>query len=276
MASKTGIVMEIKNKKACIMTSSGEFAEVKITGTVPEIGSTYTGLAVSKVPFYKYVAAAACLILFISTGGIAYAYYTPTALVTLDKALELKINRWNKIIETNSLNEEGKKLLKSSNVKNKNINDGLNILMEESKKSNVKISMDVTVHGDETLDLPNFKSLSEKKDINVELNNSNHTSKNANKPDIINGSNKNISVPKSNKWRNNANKSKDNSSNINVKTNKKQKEKNVNKNKSLNGEQNFKDKQNKKDKQNNKNTKVNKNSRYKLNHRIINKTDSSQ
>lgn len=278
MASKTGIVMEIKNKKACIMTSSGEFAEVKISGTVPEIGSIYTGLAVSKVPFYKYVAAAACLIFFISTGGIAYAYYTPTASVTLDKALELKVNRWDKIIETKSLNEEGEKLLKSSKIKNKNINDGLNIIMEESKKNNVKVSMDVTVDGDKTLDLPNFKSLSEKKDTDLEVNNSNDTSKNANKPAIINDSNRNISAPKLNRWENNASKSKskDNSSNINVKTNEKQNGKMNNKRRSLNGQKNFKDKQNKKDKINKKDTKENKNSKDRSNSKIKNKNNNSQ
>ncbi|QGU93865.1 anti-sigma factor domain-containing protein [Clostridium bovifaecis] len=163
MADRTGIVMEIKNKKACIMTPGGEFLEVKIKGTIPTIGSVYTSSQVNKIPFYKYATVAASLLVFISTGGIAYAYYTPTASVTLNTSLELKLNRWNKIIKTAPLNKEGENLLNSLNVKNKNINDGLNLLVEKYENKEEKISLDITSEKNKDLDLSNFKDSSKEK-----------------------------------------------------------------------------------------------------------------
>lgn len=192
MADKTGIVMEIKNKKACIMTPGGEFLEVKIKGTVPAIGSAYTSSQVNKIPFYKYAAVAASLVVFISTGGIAYAYYTPTTSVTLDTSLELKLNRWNKIIKTSPLNKTGEKLLNSLNVKNKNINDGLNLLIEKYENKQGKISLDITSEKNKDLDLSNFKDSSKEKKLDVQINYNKSNSTKPHKTDIIEDNGKKV------------------------------------------------------------------------------------
>lgn len=211
MPNKTGIVLEIKNKKACILTSEGEFAKVKIIGDSPLIGSTYTGLLESKLPFHKYIAAAACFILFISLGSTAYAYYTPTTSIVVDinPALELKVNKWNRIIKTAALNKDGEQMLASLNIKNKTLDEGLSMIVEEaenenfineSNKDNVNISLSITPldktskttetnkpSGDspkkssedktprdgseKLLDLPKFESKLKEKNLNAEINN---------------------------------------------------------------------------------------------------------
>ncbi|KYH29652.1 MULTISPECIES: anti-sigma factor domain-containing protein [Clostridium] len=170
MLDKTGIVMEIKNKKARILTPSGEFVEVKINGSIPTIGSVYTGTQIRKIPFYKYAAAAACLIISISTGGAAYAYYTPTASITLNTDLELKLNRWNKIIKALPLNENGKELLSSMNLENRDVNDGLGLIMEKSEQNGLEISLDITSKEDKLVDLSKFKDSSKKKKLDVKIN----------------------------------------------------------------------------------------------------------
>lgn len=170
MLDKTGIVMEIKNKKARILTPSGEFVEVKINGSTPTIGSVYTGTQIRKIPFYKYAAAAACLIISISTGGAAYAYYTPTASITLNTDLELKLNRWNKIIKALPLNENGKELLSSMNLENRDVNDGLGLIMEKSEQNGLEISLDITSKEDKLVDLSKFKDSSKKKKLDVKIN----------------------------------------------------------------------------------------------------------
>lgn len=196
MADKTGVVMEIKNKRVSLMTPSGEFIEVKINRTVPVIGSIYTGTVINKIPFYKYATIAACLLIFVSTGGVAYAYYTPTSSITLNNALKLKLNRWNKIIKALPLNEDGENLLASLDIKNKNINDGLNLIMEESKSATDQISLEITSPSDDSVDLSKFENTLKEKDLNVQINYSKNNSANSNKADIIKYDTKNGKIRK--------------------------------------------------------------------------------
>lgn len=170
--------MEIKSKSAYILTPDGQFLKVKIKGNVPSIGSTYTGQTSSKLPLSKYTAIAACLILFFSFGGAAYAYYTPVASLVLkiNPSIELKINRWNKIIETLPLNDNGKTILDSVNVKNKSVNEGLNIILDEADRENFikaependkKINLDI--NSDKNLDLNINEFQNKIKDKNLQL-----------------------------------------------------------------------------------------------------------
>lgn len=168
--------MEIKNKYAHILTPDGEFVKVKIKGNIPSIGSTYSGQPSSKLPLSKYASIAACFILFFSFSGAAYAYYTPVASLVLksNPSIELKINKWNKIIKTLPLNDTGKNILNSVNIKNKSVNEGLNIILNQADKENFfknepdkKISLDV--NSDRNLDL-NINELENKlKEKNFEL-----------------------------------------------------------------------------------------------------------
>lgn len=214
MNSKTGIVLEIKNRKACIMTPSGEFAEVKILGDSPAIGSTYSGAIAPKLPLFKYVAAAACFILFVTTGSTAYAYYTPVSSVVVDinPSLELKVNKWNRIIKASALNEDGEKMLDSLSIKNKTIDDGLSMILEEAEKENFinpsnkadlnvslsikpidKASKDKETIGDSpenSISLPKFESKLKEKNLSGEINNkvinsNKNTDTNIPKNDII-------------------------------------------------------------------------------------------
>lgn len=198
MNSRTGIVVEIKHKKACIMTPDGEFTEVKIGGAIPTIGSTYTGITYKKLPFHKYIAAAACLVLFTSIGSGAYAYYTPTAsvVVNINPALELKLNRWHKIIKTIALNEDGSQLANSIDIKNKDIDTGLTMILEEAERENFinkdeteeepRVSLNITSSKDISLALPKFEEKASSKKLDVQID---YSKENA-KDDIIKNGNK--------------------------------------------------------------------------------------
>lgn len=216
MTNKTGIVMEIKNKKACIMTADGEFAEVKIAGDSPSIGSSYTGITVTKIPFFKYASAVACLLLFTSIGGVAYGYYKPITSIVLDlnPSLELKANKWNRIIKTLPLNNDGEKLLASLNVKNKSIDEALSMILNEAenehfidtKKDKVSqmISLNITSLGDSSINISNlnkFKSAVKEKNLDVKVTYNKNGNTNIPKTDIIednedrvNNTNKNSNI----------------------------------------------------------------------------------
>lgn len=224
MINKTGIVLEIKNRKACIMTPGGEFAEVKILGDSPAIGSTYSGAIAPKLPLFKYIAAAACFILFVTTGSTAYAYYTPVASVVVDinPSLELKVNKWNRIIKASALNADGEKVLDSLSIKNKTIDDGLSMIVEEaerenfinpSNKADINVSLSIKpldkasknkeIIGDSpenSISLPKFESKLKEKNLSGEINNkvinsNKNTDTNIPKNDIID---KEKQAPKSN------------------------------------------------------------------------------
>lgn len=232
--------MEIKNKYAYILTPDGEFAKVKIKGSVPSIGSTYSGQPSSKLPLSKYASIAACFILFFSFSGAAYAYYTPVASLVLksNPSIELKINRWNKIIKTLPLNDTGKNILNSVNIKNKSVNEGLNIILNEADKENFfknepdkKISLDV--NSDRNLDL-NINELENKlkeKNFELEVNYPENPKSNNTKDNTIKTENNDTKTEKNNSKDNTikSQKNTDNQNNMNSK-NEQNKDKYNNKN----------------------------------------------
>jgi hypothetical protein len=75
--------------------------------------------------------------MFILTiGGGVKAYYSPvaTVLVSINPHIELKVNYFNKIISSKALNNDGRKILSEVKIKNVNINEGLQIIIDQSKK----------------------------------------------------------------------------------------------------------------------------------------------
>jgi hypothetical protein len=134
--NNTGVVMQIEKSYAFIMTNRGEFLKVKVAKPIPNIGEVYTGEVAKETPFYKYAAAAASLLFVLFSGTASYAYYTPTAsvVVNINPSIELKVNRWDRILKTTPLNSDGEKVLSSLDIKNKSLNDGLDLIVEEAKR----------------------------------------------------------------------------------------------------------------------------------------------
>jgi len=182
--NKTGVVLQIEKNKAILMTSSGEFTKVKISSKAPNIGDTYTGKVFKENNFIKYATAVACLFFMFLTGGGAYAYYSPVASaeVTINPSLELKLNRFDRIIKCTPLNKDGEILLSHLNIKNTTVNEGLSQIVEEAKKENfindnyVKSgkTISINVKSDskkKNLNLSKFESSLAKNNLNVNINN---------------------------------------------------------------------------------------------------------
>lgn len=138
MKSSTGIVMEIHKRQASIMTNNGQFLKVKLGKQIPSVGEIYTGEILVKTPYHKYAAAAASLVFILLSGTVSYAYYTPTAsvVVNINPSIELKVNRWDRILKTIPLNDDGKVVLASIDIKNKSLTEGLDLIVDEAKKDN--------------------------------------------------------------------------------------------------------------------------------------------
>jgi hypothetical protein len=183
MKSSTGVVMQLEKKHAFIMTSTGEFLKVMLDGRAPNIGEVYSGKLAKTIPFYKYTAVAASMLFVLLSGGISYAYYTPTASieVNINPSIELKVNRWDKILKSVPLNSDGEKVLSTLNIKNKTLNDGLDLIIEEAKKDNfinesyIESGKVITVSVkdnklDKKLDLSKFEAYAKKNNLNIKIN----------------------------------------------------------------------------------------------------------
>ncbi len=130
-----GIVAEINGKYAIILTQSGIFKKVKaekhmtvgceINMNQP-IGNSNGTRYIAKV---VSIAAAALFVMVVGFG--AYSYTIPYSYVDLDinPSIELTTNIYDRIIGVEALNEDGKKLLYESNLKNTRLESGISRLI---------------------------------------------------------------------------------------------------------------------------------------------------
>lgn len=191
---KTGIVISIINKKAGIMTESGEFLYIKTRKVLPKIGEIHTGQLYKKnLINYKYALTAASLMFVLISSVVANAYYTPvtTLIISINPSVSLEANRWNKIISSKALNTDGTLILSNIKLKNKSIDAGLELLVKEAKAEkfiNDKyvhdekiISVDIKGNKNNSIDISKFKNIIESNDLNIIIN---ATSSNNKKIDI--------------------------------------------------------------------------------------------
>ncbi|MBU3184679.1 anti-sigma-I factor RsgI family protein [Clostridium estertheticum] len=222
--NKTGIVINIINKKAGIMTSSGEFLYIKISKELPNIGGIYTGKLYNKNLFiYKYVISVATLMFMIVSSAYAHSYYTPvsTIILRINPSISIDANKWNKIISSKPLNSDGAQILNNIKLKNKSIDVGLGLLVKEAKTENFinekyvsdkkVVNLDIKSTKPISIDISNFEDTIGSNNLNVKINLSPSNTKNI---DII-INNKKINTSTLNKR-----KITNNQSNINISENK--------------------------------------------------------
>lgn len=182
MKNSTGIVMQLEKRHAFIMTNTGEFLKVKVGMQSPSIGEVYSGEIAKKVPIYKYASMAASLLFVLFFGGVSYAYYTPVASVevNINPSIELQVNRWDRILKSIPLNDDGVTVLNSLYIKNKPLNEGLNLIVEEAKKDNfinenyIESGKVITVSVkenklDKDINLSSFEEHAKKDNLTVEI-----------------------------------------------------------------------------------------------------------
>ena len=138
--NKKGIVMELKKDKAGILTSSGEFVYIKLSSNPTTLGQCIEGSLIenNNKSIIKRLSLLVASLLLIFLGSGVFIYNKPVSAVTIsiNPAVKLEVNRWNRIISIDFINEDGKKILSNLNLKNLDIEKALNIIVEEAKKEN--------------------------------------------------------------------------------------------------------------------------------------------
>lgn len=133
---KRGIVLERKKNEAIIMTSSGEILRIR-TSEIPIVGQEYEGKVVINKSWIKrtvMVAASFSLVFFIGL----IDYYTPVKAMELDMntRVRLEVNRWNKVVKIEPLDQKAEELTDKITIKNKDVNEAVLDIISEGKKEN--------------------------------------------------------------------------------------------------------------------------------------------
>lgn len=180
---KKGMVIEIKNKNAIIMTETGEFASVKLGNSIPICGENYEGYEVKDKSILKkvFITAVAAVFIFILS---AVDYYNPVKAVELDmnSKIMLGLNRWNRVMTVSAQDKKGKLLLSKISIRNITLDKAVEKLMVEAKQektiksfSEIKIK---AVKGNVDLSLINSNIQKESITDSKKLKNSNNEVKN--------------------------------------------------------------------------------------------------
>ena len=129
------IVAEIDKKQMIVITDKGDFIKVKRQMSVG-IGDEIE-LKPQKInlTYRRLASMAACFLacIFLTTG--VYAYYTPYSYVSVDinPSIALSLNRLERVIAVNPLNEDAVNLIKNTKgLKNQDIDAALSAIIESA------------------------------------------------------------------------------------------------------------------------------------------------
>lgn len=124
-----GVIMSVEGSKAVLLTQGGDFKQIRNKGY--NIGD--------KVKVRANYAArigsiAAALAVFAIGGGASY--FIPASYVSVDinPSFLMTLNIYDKVINIEPLNGEAQTVLKHTDIKGKNINDTVDMLINESKQ----------------------------------------------------------------------------------------------------------------------------------------------
>ncbi|PRR79839.1 anti-sigma factor domain-containing protein [Clostridium luticellarii] len=186
MSKREGIVISVSGRYANLLTPYGEFVKVACNGKKPNVGEKFAGS--EAVHFFsrfdaRKIVAAACIMLALLIGGGVKAYYSPSAtvLVNINPDIELKVNFLDRIISYKALNDDGSKVLSQIKIENANVNDGLKMIIDQSKKDKFidkeymkTKTISVDING-ENINISKFKSNMETSDLNVKIQSNGNT-----------------------------------------------------------------------------------------------------
>jgi hypothetical protein len=131
------IVAEIDKKQMIVITDKGDFIKVKRQLSAG-IGDEIELKPQKTYPAYRRLAGmAACFLAFIFLSTGVYAYYTPYSYVSVDinPSIALSLNRFERVISVNPLNEDAVSLIKDTkNLKNQDIDEALSEIIKSASE----------------------------------------------------------------------------------------------------------------------------------------------
>ncbi|KEH98285.1 anti-sigma-I factor RsgI family protein [Clostridium massiliodielmoense] len=140
MKRKTGVVIKVCKNYVSIKTVNGEIFNVKIRDYTPNIGDIYSGNITYQNPkVLRRIIALLIVIIAIVFCRNVYTYHAPKAVITINipPTIQLKVNNWNKVVNVSATKENGRNLLIGLKLKNLNLNNALEKIIDTAKEKNI-------------------------------------------------------------------------------------------------------------------------------------------
>ena len=135
------LVMEINNNRAIVLSKEGIFSSIKDkgykVGERTEINNRISGLR-EMLNKKRLVAMVTVLALAIASSvGFAYLYNTPYSYASVDinPSLTIDLNIFDRVVNINGVNSEGKGLSDELELKNMNLAGAVEFILEKAKQS---------------------------------------------------------------------------------------------------------------------------------------------
>ncbi|NEZ49362.1 hypothetical protein FDB54_06975 [Clostridium botulinum] len=140
MKRKTGVVIKVCKNYVSIKTVNGKIFNVKIRDYTPNIGDIYSGNITYQNPkVLRRIIALVIVIIAIVFCRNVYTYHAPKAVITINipPTIQLKVNNWNKVVNVSATKENGRNLLIGLKLKNLNLNNALEKIIDTAKEKNI-------------------------------------------------------------------------------------------------------------------------------------------
>ncbi|MCR5421640.1 MAG: anti-sigma factor domain-containing protein [Lachnospiraceae bacterium] len=118
------VVLEIRNGNCAVMTDEGEIKKIKNSryeiGQEIVLSNSGNKIVSFTESFRKFAPAVAAAMFMVMAGGGTYIYNKPYGVVSLDvnPSIEYTINRIDRVIEVNGVNDDGNAILSQLEIKN--------------------------------------------------------------------------------------------------------------------------------------------------------------
>lgn len=127
MKPQKGIVLQVDNYRATILTEDGEYRNILKSGPL------YIGQEISLNNFnlWKYAAVAA---IFLVVLVASLDFFTVTAYARLSSGVEVGINRWERVVFVRPINSEGLNLIKGLDLQGQKVETAMSSVWEAAQK----------------------------------------------------------------------------------------------------------------------------------------------
>ncbi|KOA18999.1 hypothetical protein CLHOM_27390 [Clostridium homopropionicum DSM 5847] len=140
MKRKTGVVVKVAKEYICVRTVKGEFYNLKPQENTPKIGDIYSSiLATPKRLAVRRIIILSLITVLILVSMNIYRYFSSSAsvVVSIPPTIQLKINKWNKVISVTPTSTPGRNLVERLDLKGASLEKAIQLILEEAKNKNI-------------------------------------------------------------------------------------------------------------------------------------------
>lgn len=183
MKKKTGVVVKVDRDFVCVRTVKGEFFNLRLQGNPPKIGDIYSGtILIPRSVVIRRLIFIGVLALIMIFGRHIFFYFSSSTsvIISIPPTIQLKVNKWNKIVDAKPTSSTGRNLIQGLDLKNLSVTKGLEIIVEEATKKNIinknyvdsghTITVYISGKGDHFVNLTSFESFTKDRKLNLQIN----------------------------------------------------------------------------------------------------------